>query len=141
MTLRRLIYRSVPCILGTAEEVAAEIARILEASKRNNAAAGVTGVLLFSGAAFTQVLEGEAAALERVYDRISQDLRHQQFELLQVTEIDRRAFGAWSMGYVDAAGLGALWRDDPVDPSADPGGVDALVRRILALAPPDRAAA
>jgi hypothetical protein len=76
---------------------AAAIDEILTASRRNNAAAGVTGLLLYDGYRFLQALEGEAAAVTKVYKRIKADPRHRAIVLLSSREISERAFGDWAM--------------------------------------------
>lgn len=49
---------------------------ILEAAIRNNERDGVTGMLLYNGANFMQVLEGPEEAINTVYNRICSDKRH-----------------------------------------------------------------
>ena len=56
MTLYRLVYYSANRIGSLT--AAAEVDRILEASRRNNQLVGVTGALMFSDGFFGQVLEG-----------------------------------------------------------------------------------
>jgi hypothetical protein len=70
---------------------------ILKVSRRNNGAAGVTGLLLFDGRRFLQALEGEATLVNATYQRIKADPRHRAIVLLSSNEVDSRAFGAWSM--------------------------------------------
>lgn len=70
---------------------------ILRVSRRNNAAAGVTGLLLFDGRRFLQALEGEATVVDTTYQRIKADPRHRAIVLLSSNEVSSRAFGDWSM--------------------------------------------
>lgn len=107
--LYRLVYRSVVSIPGEEAEAARALAAILETSRRNNAAAGLTGALLHSGAQLVQVLEGPLAAVEAVFDRIATDLRHTSVELLQFSHIAQASFPAWSMAYVPQAGIEGLF--------------------------------
>jgi hypothetical protein len=107
--LHRLIYRSTAAILGTTEQVEAEIASILESSHRNNGREDLTGVLLHASGSFTQVLEGSVSAIERVYDRISADLRHSALDIVQFVPVLERRFEVWSMAYVRQEALTALW--------------------------------
>ena len=76
---------------------ATAIDEILAASRGNNAVAGVTGLLLYDGYRFLQALEGEAAAVTKVYERIKSDPRHRAIVLLSSREISERAFGDWAM--------------------------------------------
>ena len=72
---------------------------ILRASRRNNAAAGVTGLLLFGGRRFLQALEGPEPAVAGVFDRIARDPRHFAVVKLSRKTIETRMFGEWAMGY------------------------------------------
>ena len=54
----------------------AELFAIIRAAHGHNAAAGITGGLVFLDGWFAQVLEGEGAALEATLARIAGDPRH-----------------------------------------------------------------
>lgn len=79
-----------------------ELVRILEVSRRNNVAVGVTGMLLYEGGSFLQALEGPEDAVEAVYQRIAGDPRHRDIQTLYRTHVTTRTFGEWSMGFVHA---------------------------------------
>ncbi|WCT72659.1 BLUF domain-containing protein [Sphingomonas naphthae] len=74
-----------------------DINLILEASRRNNALVGVTGLLIYDGKRFLQALEGEETAVHLTYDRINHDPRHRGIVLLGSRQVETRSFGAWSM--------------------------------------------
>jgi len=101
--LVRLMYasRAVPAV--DQEELLA----ILKKSKANNPKLGVTGVLCacFDSRVFMQVLEGGRSAVNRLYNRIANDPRHTDVELLSYEEISERRFAGWSMGQVNMARL------------------------------------
>lgn len=95
MGLIRLIYVS-----NAEHEVeAAELARILEVSASNNLARGITGMLLYANGSFLQILEGEAAAVDETYERVSRDRRHANIFLLEREAIGERSFARWGMGF------------------------------------------
>jgi GrpB-like predicted nucleotidyltransferase (UPF0157 family) len=75
----------------------ATVSDILKVSRNNNAAAGVTGLLLFDGYRFLQALEGEQAMVNATYQRIKADPRHRAVVLLSQKEVTERAFGDWAM--------------------------------------------
>ena len=50
-----------------------QIEQILLVSRRNNEAAEITGVLLFSDTNFSQALEGPRAEFERLYETLNHD--------------------------------------------------------------------
>jgi hypothetical protein len=76
---------------------------ILEASRANNPAAGITGVLCFSDDLFIQVLEGGRDAVCDLYNTIVRDSRHAHVCILSYEEIRERRFGGWTMGQVNIA--------------------------------------
>jgi hypothetical protein len=105
---------------------------ILTASLRNNARAGVTGLLLYGPAEplpppdpdappsrllvpfegpglFVQWLEGPEAAVRATFERISLDPRHTDLELLGdgMHRRERRLFPQWAMGLETRAVLPA----------------------------------
>lgn len=88
-----------------AEVNAAFMDAILETSRRNNAAAGVTGLLCFTSDVFVQVLEGGRSEVSRLLARIMNDERHDDVTLLVYEEIQERAFNGWTMGKVNLATL------------------------------------
>ena len=101
--LVRLLYAS-----RAVDAVNAEVLQsILRQSKAHNPSEGITGVLCFcyNERVFLQVLEGGRSAVNRRYNRIAQDPRHTDVELLSYEEIGERRFAAWSMGQVNMATL------------------------------------
>lgn len=99
-TLYRLVYYSRNRIPGTPTEVAAEVERILQASQRNNARAGITGALIFNAGIFAQVLEGARRAIEITFERIQRDARHGDVQVLAFEAAADRGFPSWSMAFV-----------------------------------------
>ena len=73
------------------------IDQILAASRRNNHADGITGLLLYDGYRFLQALEGEPHRVERAFERIKADPRHRAIVMLSSHEVIGRSFGDWSM--------------------------------------------
>ena len=101
--LVRLMYASRAADLVEAHT----LATILKRSKEKNTATGITGVLCFCANAriFLQVLEGSRKAVSQLYNRIAQDPRHCDVELLSFAEIGERNFSSWSMGQVNMSRL------------------------------------
>ncbi|HBR96888.1 MAG TPA: phosphonate transporter [Gammaproteobacteria bacterium] len=96
MELVQCIY----CSASTEENLSDQaLEDILEQSRRNNARADITGILLFDSGAFFQVLEGDSSAIDALYLKIKKDTRHDKVTRLIFEPIDERAFGEWSMGY------------------------------------------
>lgn len=91
--MRQILYISSSKPRG----VKADVAKILEQSRHNNAIDGVTGLLWTDGIRFLQVLEGPAESVATTYARISADPRHQAIVMLSDKTVEEREFGDWSM--------------------------------------------
>jgi hypothetical protein len=84
----------------------AEVQALLASARRNNAAQGITGMLLFIEGSFFQVLEGSEDAVDRIYEVIARDPRHDRVTQIIREPIAQRSFAEWSMGFE------ALGRED-----------------------------
>jgi len=93
----RLVYCSRNLIQGTAPEIEAEINSILATARANNLAAGVTGSLLFNAGNFAQCLEGSLEHVERIFEKVQQDMRHSEVTIVESDFAPERLFGNWSM--------------------------------------------
>lgn len=76
-----------------------ELAVILDKARNNNTSLQVTGMLLYAGNTFLQVLEGARPVVESIYDKIFMDDRHARVKLLSGRDIEDREFSDWSMGF------------------------------------------
>jgi hypothetical protein len=57
-------------------------------------------MLVFGNGMFLQVLEGERVAVNRLYNRIAADARHESCTLLSAQAIAERCFSRWAMKLV-----------------------------------------
>ena len=94
--MRCIIYRSKADRSVKAED----ITRITAVSRRQNPVHGVTGVLLYDGRCFVQVIEGPALSIDNLIRNIEADVRHMDIERLLDSEVSVRSFEKWSMEYV-----------------------------------------
>jgi hypothetical protein len=102
MGLIHLIYTSAP----TKREFSrAELDALLVVARRNNAAAKISGLLLYQNGSFFQILEGERDSVEALFRKISGDKRHNRITKIVVEAIDKRNFGEWKMGFPDVKPL------------------------------------
>lgn len=76
-----------------------QLLELLQQCLRNNAARGVTGMLLYGEDTFLQALEGEDAVIDELVERIARDPRHAKVQLLHRREVERRQYSDWSMGF------------------------------------------
>ncbi len=82
---------------------------ILQASRRNNARDGITGLLFSDGFRFLQVLEGPEDAVEKTFARIQKDARHRAVVLLSKRDVAIREFGDWEMAERGPSGDGVAF--------------------------------
>lgn len=91
----RLIYFS-RAAQGTSLQ---DVQNILETARHFNAEIGVTGKLCFATQYFLQAIEGPRLEINRLYNRILLDKRHQDLVLIGYEEITERLFSGWEMDY------------------------------------------
>lgn len=78
---------------------AEDLLALLLQSRTDNAARGVTGLLLYGNETFLQVLEGEDAVVDDLVARISRDPRHGEFRVLSRRSVARPQYSDWTMGF------------------------------------------
>ena len=92
-----LIYVSA----ATREFDESELLDILAVSRANNERDRITGMLLYKGGSFMQVLEGPEDNVLARYDSIRNDARHEDVYLISVQPIREREFPRWEMGFAN----------------------------------------
>ncbi len=102
--LVRLIYRSKAVTSGSQPKAADTLSAILSCAWANNPSHGITGVLLFDGAYFVQVLEGPSDEVEQLYEMIARDLRHESIELIDFLPIETREYASFPMEFKEIDG-------------------------------------
>ncbi|MGA9581905.1 MAG: BLUF domain-containing protein [Allosphingosinicella sp.] len=103
MRLKTLTYTSRARLdLGDSD-----LSAIQQTARHLNALDGITGLLLFDGSRFLQIVEGAEDAVDNLVERLRGDSRHSAFELRDERYVDRRSFPDWSMELVRvSAGYG-----------------------------------
>jgi hypothetical protein len=84
---------------ATQDFAEADLLDLLQVSRRNNQAAGLTGMLLYADGHFIQTLEGEPDGVMAAFARIEADPRHRDVLVALRQESDQRVFPQWSMGF------------------------------------------
>lgn len=95
--LHHLIYQSE----AVAPLSNAEMERLLEQCRYHNQLTHITGILLYDGSRFLQVLEGSPKAVAAVFSRIRTDCRHTAVQVLADGPVTHRQFAGWSIGLVN----------------------------------------
>jgi uncharacterized membrane protein (DUF373 family) len=76
-----------------------DLMEILNKSRDNNARLGISGMLLFTGDWFIQVLEGEEKIIDDKVAQIKKDPRHKDLRILERKKISMREYAEWTMGF------------------------------------------
>lgn len=92
-----LVYRS----RSRSSMTPAELNQLVRTARGHNEAVGVTGILLFDGERFLQLLEGPESEVQAIYERLQNDPRHYQVVKLLQDYAPRRRFGQWGMRMID----------------------------------------
>ncbi len=97
MPIRELVYMSEarPDITDD------DIANIVETCRKKNKGRDITGLLVYAGGVFVQILEGEEATVGTLFDSIATDARHHDAEVISDQIVDQRRFPKWSMGFIE----------------------------------------
>ncbi len=105
-----------------------DIDEIQAVAERHNPSVDITGILLFGGGQFLQILEGDVGPVAELYARVATDRRHCDVSCLYFGPAAHRVFPAWGMGVanldccgtpLDRARLTAALATPPRGGSAD----------------------
>ncbi|MBZ7358462.1 diguanylate phosphodiesterase [Klebsiella grimontii] len=94
--LTTLIYRSQ---MHLTQET--DLILLVEKANAENAARGITGILLLKDNVYLQILEGDECVLEQLFSKIKQDERHSQVVELMRDYAPRRRFENVGMMFFD----------------------------------------
>jgi hypothetical protein len=95
--MRRILYMSRATDLLTPTD----LVTLVRQARRNNEVAAITGMLVYSGQQFLQIIEGEPQAVARLLARLQQDARHMAYRRLADEVIAERSFATWSMAFCE----------------------------------------
>lgn len=86
-----------------------QLADLLEHSLVHNSRQDITGLLCYGNGHFVQVLEGGAAEVEKLFDRIARDRRHHQVHVLSRGVGPVRRFADWRMAFAKSSSQEFYW--------------------------------
>lgn len=105
-----------------------DLSDIHETARHLNALDGITGLLVFDGVRFLQIIEGPEEAIDALVERLRRDPRHSAFEIRDEHVIEARSFPDWSMELVRVS---AGYREARTEISSIlPGTTSPTVREI-----------
>ena len=112
---------------------ARDLVEIHQAAKRLNALDGITGLLIFNGTRFLQIIEGDEAAIDELIERLRRDRRHSAFEIRDARFVGQRAFPDWSMELVQVNASYLLACDEITAalPRNLPARVSGLIHKMV----------
>src|SRR5207342_2026862 len=93
MSLKSLTYTSLAALDLQPEDLEA----IHRTARDTNALEGVTGMLIYNGIHFLQVIEGAPNAIDDLVERLRRDPRHDGLEIRDEHDAEQRTFPDWSM--------------------------------------------
>ena len=96
MSLKSLTYTS----LARLDLQASDLEAIHRTARDVNALEGITGLLIFNGTHFLQIIEGAPNAIDDLVERLRRDPRHSGLEVRDERAVDERSFPDWSMELV-----------------------------------------
>jgi hypothetical protein len=102
-SLHRIVYLSTAVGVLRADE----LDRIYLRANAANAAADITGLMLFYEGVFLQVLEGTPAGVSSLMERIRRDRRHANITVVESGPITQRYFASSPMQLITGRNLSA----------------------------------
>lgn len=106
---------------------------LLQEAREKNTHQNITGLLVYHGREFAQILEGEKEDVLSTFEKIRMDERHTSVNVIWQNSVESRSFTDWRMAFVHT-------EDMPSDPDTIPGALtgldkDALLEDICRTAP------
>jgi hypothetical protein len=132
MTMKSLTYTS----LARLDLEASDLEAIHRTAREANALEGITGLLIFNGTHFLQILEGTPLAVDQLVEKLRRDPRHSGFEVRDESSVEQRSFPDWSMELVRVSASYFEARDTVSDRLPDaitPGVRDRVIRMTEAI--------
>jgi hypothetical protein len=131
MNLTSVTYTS----LARLDLQSSDLEDIHRTARDRNALDGVTGLLVFNGTHFLQIIEGSEKAIEDLIERLRKDPRHSGFEIRDRRKVEARSFPDWSMELVRVKASYFEARDTIADriPDSVPEAIKARLFRMTEL--------
>jgi len=132
MDLKSLTYTS----LARLDLDIADLENIHRSARELNALDGITGLLVFNGNRFLQIIEGAQSAIDDLVERLRNDPRHTAFEIRDERTVAERSFPDWSMEMFRVSGSYFEARDtvqERLPPSVAPAVRDVVIRMPEAI--------
>jgi hypothetical protein len=131
MDLTSLTYTS----LARLDLQTSDLEDIHRTARELNALDGITGLLVFNGTHFLQIVEGSRDAIDDLLERLRRDRRHSGLEVRDERRIEARSFPDWSMELVRVNSSYFKARDTIADrlPASVPEAIQLRLFRMTEL--------
>ena len=86
--------------LAQLDVTASDLESIHRTARHANALNGITGLLIFNGTHFLQMIEGAHDAIDALVENLRRDSRHTGLEIRDSSIAEVRSFPGWSMELV-----------------------------------------
>ncbi|NUS99919.1 MAG: BLUF domain-containing protein [Sphingomonas sp.] len=131
MQLTSVTYTS----LARLDLQASDLEDIHRTAREQNALDGITGLLVFNGTHFLQIIEGSEDAIDDLITRLRRDSRHNGFEIRDQRKVQARSFPGWSMELVRVKASYFEARETIADrlPGSVPEAIQARLFRMTEL--------
>ena len=135
LDLRTLVYGS----FASLDFTRSDLERLHDQAAERNRENEITGVLLFNGTHFLQLIEGRPDAIEELMGRIRRDSRHVGIEVEHDGPTEDRFFPDWALGLVHVRGANVGDSELTADglPDGLPEKVRSRFQRMLSDGGPD----
>ncbi|MCF4125433.1 BLUF domain-containing protein [Methylobacterium sp. SyP6R] len=128
----RIIYKSAAAHPADVMLGHGHIANLLATARQRNRAADVSGVLVYTGLGFFQVLEGPRSSVQPIFESILADRRHHTLAVIEMDFTAERRFDGWAMGFLGTTReLDDRLNGIGLGPVGGPETLDRLLRRTL----------
>lgn len=128
MALKTITYTSFASLDLTVGDLEA----VHQTSRNQNAIHDVTGLLVFNGTRFLQVIEGGTSAIEALIENIRRDWRHSGLEIRDDRPIEKRCFPHWRMELVRVS-AGYFEARQTISDRLPPNLDEAIRKRLLLM--------
>jgi hypothetical protein len=131
MMLTSVTYTS----LARLDLQSSDLEDIHRTAREVNSLEGITGLLVFNGTHFLQIVEGSETAIDELVRRLRRDPRHTGFEIRDQRKVGARSFPDWSMELVRVNASYFQARDTLADrlPHTVPEAIQARLYRMTEL--------
>jgi len=96
---KTLLYQLIYSSRASRDLTNSDLSSIISTAQKNNLTFGVTGALCYAQGTFVQCLEGEQCIIDKLYQYLQKDEKHEQLKTLDRGEIYKRRFPNWTMGF------------------------------------------